>query len=77
MTTALDRIDFVDFQGFCGLRPAREQTNSANYVPTRPKGLSTELPTKRSRAGRMKSGSDSSTTFLDLGTGLGQRPIVC
>ena len=62
---------------FVGLRPDREQTKIAKYVPIRPKGDSKGLRTKLSRAGRMKSGSDSSTTFLDLGTGLGQRPIVC
>ena len=29
-----------------GLRPVREQTNIAKYVPIRPKGVSTGLPTK-------------------------------
>jgi hypothetical protein len=50
---------------------------SQDMYRLKPEGESKGLPTKRSRAGRMKSGSDSSTTFLDLGTGLGQRPIVC
>ena len=56
---------------------AAKQTNIAKYVPTRPQGRRLELPTECSRADRMQSGSDSSATILGLGTGLGQRPIVC
>ena len=60
-----------------GYGPSENKQILRNMYRLGRKAPTVGLPTKWSRAGRMQSGSDSSTTFLDLGTGLGQRPIVC